>query len=119
MSESQEKLARQWRAIHEGAGRAIAWIDAVRGNSRKLEDKADGLIYGLRRASNKARSLERAAGHPMAIGFFGLSQAGKSYLISTLAAGENDAWKPNMAASEWTSLPRSTPPGAAVRRLDW
>ena len=36
---------------------------------RKLEDKADGLIYGLRRASNKARSLERAAGHPMAIGF--------------------------------------------------
>ena len=67
MSESQEKLARQWRAIHEGAGRAIAWIDAVRGNSS--EDKADGLIYGLRRASNKARSLERAAGHPMAIGF--------------------------------------------------
>ncbi|WP_233234755.1 virulence factor SrfC family protein [Bordetella sp. LUAb4] len=89
MSETQEKLARQWRAIHEGAGRAIAWIDAVRGSSKKLDDKADGLVFGLRRASNKARGLERAAGHPMAIGFFGLSQAGKSYLISTLAAGEN------------------------------
>lgn len=89
MSESQKQLARQWRAIHDGAARAIEWIDAVRGNSKKLDDKADGLVYGLRRASNKARSLERAAGHPMAIGFFGLSQAGKSYLISTLAAGEN------------------------------
>ncbi len=89
MSESQNKLAHQWRVIHEGAGRAIAWVDAVRGNSKKLDDKADSLVFGLRRASNKARSLERAAGHPMAIGFFGLSQAGKSYLISTLAAGEN------------------------------
>lgn len=89
MSESQEKLAHQWRAIHEGAGRAIAWIDAVRANSRKLDDKADGLIRGLRRTGNKARNLERAARHPMAIGFFGLSQAGKSYLISTLAASEN------------------------------
>lgn len=88
MSESQEKLARQWRAIHEGAGRAIAWVETVRGNSKKLDDKADALIHGLRRTSNKARSLERAARHPMAIGFFGLSQAGKSYLISTLAADE-------------------------------
>ncbi|MCH3743568.1 virulence factor SrfC family protein, partial [Campylobacter coli] len=43
----------------------------------------------LRRTGNKARNLERAARHPMAIGFFGLSQAGKSYLISTLAASEN------------------------------
>ena len=89
MSESQEKIANQWRAIHRGAGRAIAWIDAVRGNSKRLDDKADALIHGLRRTSNKARSLERAAGHPMAIGFFGLSQAGKSYLISTLAASED------------------------------
>lgn len=89
MSESQEKIANQWRAIHRGAGRAIEWIDAVRGNSKRLDDKADALIRGLRRTSNKARSLERAAGHPMAIGFFGLSQAGKSYLISTLAAGED------------------------------
>ncbi|WP_313065761.1 virulence factor SrfC family protein [Achromobacter animicus] len=89
MSESQEKIANQWRAIHRGAGRAIAWIEAVRGNSKRLDDKADALIHGLRRTSNKARSLERAAGHPMAIGFFGLSQAGKSYLISTLAASED------------------------------
>lgn len=119
MSESQEKLARQWRAIHEGAGRAIAWIDAVRGNSRKLEDKADGLIYGLRRASNKARSLERAAGHPMAIGFFGLSQAGKSYLISTLAAGENGRLETEYGGQRVDFLTSVNPSGAAVRRLDW
>lgn len=89
LTPKQQQLMNAWGAIHKGAGQALEWIDQVRGNAASVEAEADGLSLRLRRARNRARNLQRAAATPMVVGFFGLSQAGKSYLISALAAGSN------------------------------
>jgi hypothetical protein len=89
LTTQQKTLSAQWAAVHEGAGQALAWIEDVRGNAPRLDSEADGLNLRLHRARNQAKNFARAATTPMTVGFFGLSQAGKSYLISTLAAGAN------------------------------
>ncbi len=85
----QKDLQRRWDAIMHGAAQAIDWIQSVRPTAPRLDSEADNLNLRLHRARNLARSLARVAARPMTIGFFGLSQAGKSHLISVLAAGEN------------------------------
>lgn len=89
LTAKQHQLGQGWKAVHDGAGQAIEWIENVRGNAPRLDSEADNLILEFHKARNLAMSLGRAAGTPMTIGFFGLSQAGKSYLISALAAGHN------------------------------
>ncbi|MGE8382407.1 MAG: virulence factor SrfC family protein [Pseudomonas putida] len=86
LTPKQQQLMGAWGAIHKGAGEALDWIEQVRGNAASVEAEADGLNLRLRQARNRAKDLQRAASTPMVIGFFGLSQAGKSYLISALAA---------------------------------
>ncbi|MDY0242111.1 MAG: virulence factor SrfC family protein, partial [Rhodospirillaceae bacterium] len=82
MSATPENLAARCRGLRDGAGAAVEWVAEVRDSSRRLDRDADGLVERLRRARNVARRLGAAAERPMAVGFFGLSQAGKSYLIS-------------------------------------
>ena len=89
LTPEQQRLSEGWQAFHRGAGEAVEWIDAVRNSAPSLDSEADQLSLELYRARNLAQSLSRAATTPMTVGFFGLSQAGKSYLISALAAGEN------------------------------
>lgn len=89
LTPQQTELAASWAAVHQGAGQALQWIGQTRGNAPRLDGEADNLNLRLHRARNLASSLGRVACTPMTIGFFGLSQAGKSYLISALAAGEN------------------------------
>ncbi len=89
LTPEQRQLSAQWAAVYEGAGQALDWIDQTRGNAPRLDSEADNLNIRLHRARNLAHSLGRVACTPMTIGFFGLSQAGKSYLISALAAGQN------------------------------
>ncbi|MCS3838007.1 hypothetical protein HNR03_002614 [Pseudomonas sp. JAI111] len=89
LTPDQTQLSASWAAVYEGAGQALDWIAQTRGNAPRLDSEADNLNIRLHRARNLAHSLGRVACTPMTIGFFGLSQAGKSYLISALAAGQN------------------------------
>lgn len=89
LTPEQTQLAANWTAIHSGAGQALDWIAQTRANAPRLDSEADNLNLRLHRARNLAKSLGRVACTPMTVGFFGLSQAGKSYLISALAAGKN------------------------------
>ncbi|OLF51170.1 putative virulence factor [Pseudomonas chlororaphis] len=89
LTPEQTQLSTRWAAVYEGAGQALEWIAQTRGNAPRLDGEADNLNLRLHRARNLAHSLGRVACTPMTIGFFGLSQAGKSYLISALAAGRN------------------------------
>lgn len=82
----QRELINAWQAVYDGAGKALQWVEGVRGNAKRLDAEADSFNFELHRTRNLAKSLGRASGTPMCIGFFGLSQAGKSYLISALAA---------------------------------
>lgn len=85
----QQHISTAWSAVHEGSTLALDWIDTVRDHAPSLANEAEALKLDLYRHKNLAQSLAHVATTPMTVGFFGLSQAGKSYLISALAADSN------------------------------
>ncbi|WP_292992956.1 putative virulence factor [Pantoea sp.] len=89
MNNDQNTLQQGWAAIAQGCQDALSWVDNMRPDSRRLDNEADKLNLDLFRTRNLANSLSRVSTTPMTVGFFGISQAGKSYLISALAAGSN------------------------------
>lgn len=111
LTEQQQTLISRWDAIFEGAGEAISWVEDVREDAPSLDSEADNLILELRRAKNLASALGQASSRPMTIGFFGLSQAGKSYLISALAAGQNGKLETNFSGSRLDFLHHVNPAG--------
>ncbi|MBI6549580.1 putative virulence factor [Xenorhabdus lircayensis] len=106
-----EQLKQAWCSVAEGAGQAIEWIEDARGNAPRLNTEADRLKLKLRRSRNTAQRLATAATRPMTIGFFGLSQAGKSYLISSLAAGKNGRLETQMGHHQLDFIEHINPPG--------
>ncbi|GLO08833.1 hypothetical protein PPUJ20005_28020 [Pseudomonas putida] len=111
LTPKQQQLMGAWGAIHKGAGEALEWIEQVRGNAASVEAEADGLGLRLRRARNRAKNLQRSAASPMAVGFFGLSQAGKSYLISALASDGNGKLESNFGGQVLDFIQHVNPPG--------
>ena len=89
MNNKQSTLQQGWAAIAQGCQDALGWVSNVRTASRRLDTEADTLNLSLLRTRNLSNSLAQVSGMPMTVGFFGISQAGKSYLISALAAGRN------------------------------
>ncbi|MDQ1211358.1 virulence factor SrfC family protein [Pantoea anthophila] len=89
MNNHQNTLQQGWAAIAQGCQDALSWVNDVRTGSRRLDNEADKLTLDLLRTRNLANSLSQVSTTPMTVGFFGISQAGKSYLISALAAGSN------------------------------
>jgi len=89
MNNDQNTLQQGWAAIAQGCQDALSWVGDVRPGSRRLDNEADKLNLDLLRTRNLANALSQVSTTPMTVGFFGISQAGKSYLISALAAGSN------------------------------
>ena len=89
MKNLNEQLPKSWEQVYQASAKAIEWVDETRNSSKRLNNEADSLILDLRRLRNSAKKLGDVSGKSVAVGFFGLSQAGKSYLISALAAGQN------------------------------
>lgn len=82
------KLSESWDSVYDGAKKAIDWVQAARNESPRVASEANSLIESLRRLRVMARKLGYSSEHPVSVGLFGLSQAGKSYLISSLAADD-------------------------------
>ena len=97
--------------IYAGCGEAIDWVSQVRRESPRLERESDSLVDKLRRTRNLARRLGRAASRPVSVGFFGLSQAGKSYLISALAAGGDGELETDLQGRRLNFIAHVNPPG--------
>jgi hypothetical protein len=74
--------------LSKSIDQSLAWLETARKSAPRLDMEADRLSVRLLRQRNKAGNLLEAAGKECAIGFFGLSQAGKSYLITALAASD-------------------------------
>lgn len=110
-STAPEALSQQCEAMFVGAGEAIDWIREVRKSAPRLDTDADGLIEELRRTRNLSRRLGAAAGRPLSIGVFGMSQAGKSYLISTLARGDNGQLQTELDGERLDFIDHINPPG--------
>ncbi|MWP62352.1 putative virulence factor [Gilliamella sp. Pas-s25] len=89
MKNLNEQLPKSWDQVYQASAKAIEWVNQTRHSSKRLNSEADNLILDLRRLRNSAKRLGDVSTKSVAVGFFGLSQAGKSYLISALAAGEN------------------------------
>jgi len=106
-----EALNRRCDEILGASGAAIAWIGKVRGNARRLDTAADGLTKDLRRSRNICRRLGRAAMRPLSVGVFGMSQAGKSYLISTLARGADGRLQTLLDGHKLDFIADINPPG--------
>ena len=104
-------LPRRCEDIHAGCGEAIDWVTEVRRESPRLDRESDSLIDKLRRTRNMARRLGRAASRPVSVGFFGLSQAGKSYLISALAAGADGELETELQGRRLNFIAHVNPPG--------
>lgn len=111
MNAQIQELVDRCAAITSAGGEAISWIGAVRGHAPRVDREADGLILKLRQARNLARRLGQAARRPVAVGFFGLSQAGKSYLISALAADEAGALDTLLDGERLSFIAHVNPPG--------
>ncbi|MFO1119621.1 MAG: virulence factor SrfC family protein [Rhodospirillales bacterium] len=106
-----EDLVRRCDEIFDASGAAIEWAGKVRGNARRLDLAVDGLTKDLRRARNACRRLGRAAARPLSIGVFGMSQAGKSYLISTLARGADGRLQTMLDSHKLDFIADINPPG--------
>jgi len=111
MDNKAEQLASHCEAIKEGAGLGIDWVKDVRISSSRVDREADALIHKLRRVRNFSTRLGQASQNPVSVGFFGLSQAGKSYLISTMAAGKNGRLETVYDGQRLDFMQHVNPPG--------
>ncbi len=111
MSDTPETLTASCAQIAFAAGEAITWIREVRKTAPRLDREASGLIDDLRRRRMFCNRLAAAAERPVSVGFFGLSQAGKSYLISALASGANGEVETRMEGKLLNFVSHVNPPG--------
>lgn len=90
MYEEDRILAEQCERLERESAKAAAWVDdnrALVGRDREAQERE------LRRAGRLFRGCAAAARRRMCIGIFGPSQAGKSYLVSSLAgSGDGRLW---------------------------
>lgn len=111
MNNKAENLSLHCGAIKQGADLGIDWVRDVRKSSTRVDREANALVQKLRRVKNFAGRLGQAAINPVSIGFFGLSQAGKSYLISTMAAGQNGRLETVYDGQRLDFMKHVNPPG--------
>ena len=77
-------FSQQVAEMNEGIDLALSWIDAQRAQSPRLDMEADGLKLALRRGKHQLRMLQNTQPDEIALGFYGLSQAGKASLLQAL-----------------------------------
>lgn len=92
MAPSHADVAARSAVLADVARTGGEWL-ADNGEAMRLD--REGLAQAFRRFSRRARRLQVAVERPTAVAVFGASQAGKSYLVSSLAAPRN---KPLVAA---------------------
>lgn len=111
MSTQSDSIRQRCAAVHAGLGEAVTWVTDVRRTAPRLDRDADGLIEKLRRSRNLCRRLGAAAQRPLAIGVFGMSQAGKSYLISSLARAAHGELFTELDGHRLNFIGHVNPPG--------
>lgn len=105
------RLADIGTALSQSLGAAIDWVEQARQTARSVDREADKLVEGLRRSRIKSRRLTAAASRSPAIGIFGISQAGKSFLVDSLAKGENGRLESMLGSQRLDFMKHVNPPG--------
>lgn len=86
--QSSENLAKYSETLAQAAVDAGNW---VKRNPDLVRSDREWLPRELRRAERNLRNCARSAARPTSVGVFGPSQAGKSYLVTSLAGNEDGA----------------------------
>jgi len=108
---TDNQLTTSWDKVFQASQQAIDWVNDVRPNVARLNNEADGLILELRRLRNTAKRLGAVSSKPITAGFFGLSQAGKSFLISALAADQKGNLETIFDGQQLDFIKHVNPPG--------
>ena len=111
MSYDPTVLKKRCSDLNQGFGMAIDWIREVRETAPGLNRVANSMVHYSRLERNKATRLAKALDQPVSIGFFGMSQGGKSYLISSLAAGGNGQLEFDLGAERLNFIQHINPVG--------
>jgi hypothetical protein len=109
-----EKLSHGWQLVHQQAGQAIEWLSNAKRSSNTVANEAPELVHKLRQIRNQAAKLGPVSKTGSTIGFFGLSQAGKSYLISALMAGTDGDLKTRLDGHLLDFIDHVNPPGGGA-----
>ena len=94
--------------VAEVARAGAAWLEA---NRTRLKEDPSGLARDFRRFGRRAARLRAAAARPMCVAVFGASQAGKSYLVSSLATRPGEALTAAYADQRLNFLQELNPQG--------
>lgn len=115
----QNQFLKPLRLLTQGIEQGMDWVESTRHEAPRLDIEAQGLCIKLRRARIHALALSTAAVAPLSLGFYGQSQAGKNYLISALAAGENGNIETALDIESAETIPWMTGPlpGVVVTRF--
>jgi hypothetical protein len=105
------RLAEIGTSLAQSLSGAIDWVEQVRSTARSVDREADKLVEALRRSRIKSRRLAAAANRSPAIGIFGISQAGKSFLVDSLAKGENGRLESTLGSERLDFMKHVNPPG--------
>ncbi len=98
-------------AVHQAAVQGRQWIAAQHGVSADLDAEADKLTTELARAANAAAAAAQVQQGQTTVGVFGASQAGKSYLVSRMAAGADGVLSTTWDGEQIDFLTHINPPG--------
>lgn len=90
---------------------ASSWVQRNQGVATDLAKERDKLLFDLGRATNSATYSAQNIQHRPTIALFGASQAGKSYLVSTIAAGPDGALTTHWDNNEINFMTHVNPSG--------
>ncbi|MGO2370308.1 MAG: virulence factor SrfC family protein [Serratia sp. (in: enterobacteria)] len=99
---------------------AIDWVASTRQQSTRLSREADNLTVRLRRSYNRARQLDSAMHHRVAIGLYGHNAAAKAHLLAALAPGASPLTDAATLTVRYSASGTQTPPAypVAISLLD-
>ena len=112
--EQQDKMQHSLQSLQQSAVAALnacSWVEQQRSHSADLNQEADKLVTALARAGLEATAACQVLTANTTVGVFGASQAGKSYLVSRMAAGPDGSLKANWDGQEIDFLTHVNPPG--------
>lgn len=93
------ECGRNLDALAKGIDWSLTWLNSTRKTSPRLNMEADSLGIMLQQLRNKTNNLLDTISKEWAIGFFGMAQAGKSYLINALAGSETGKMELSLGSS--------------------
>ncbi|QLK63650.1 virulence factor (plasmid) [Enterobacteriaceae bacterium Kacie_13] len=108
-------LEQQFTQLDDTIGDSLEWVEMTREQAPRLDLEADRLNLQLKRCRDKARRLKQAAKLTQTLGFYGHSQAGKSYLICALAAGNYGRLETRLGGVTLDYLTQINPGNRAAR----